>query len=108
MMEKNMSELVRVLAECHAACNYCFNACLEERDIQMMTKCIKQDKECAEICILTSSLVASNSNYSKEILELCMEACETCAAECGKHHYDHCQACAKACNKCAEVCKAYA
>ncbi len=107
-MERKMSSLVQALAECHAACNHCFNSCLEEKDVHMMTNCIKQDKECAEVCIMASSLVASNSGLTKEILHLCISACEMCANECKKHHYDHCQECAKACSECAEACRAYA
>jgi len=106
-MEKKVLYLVSVLANCKAMCNYCFNACLHEEDVKMMKDCIKLDKECAEICGLTLSLIASDSPFSKEILSLCSKACQKCADECKKHHYDHCQDCARACSQCAEACNEY-
>lgn len=106
-MDKHMYDLINELAECQAACNFCFNACLEEADVQMMTRCIKLDKDCSEICGLALSLVASDSEFSEDILELCIAACEACAEECKKHNYEHCQECAKACQKCAEACRNY-
>ncbi len=33
------------------------------------------------------------------------EACDRCAAECGKHQADHCKRCAEACRRCAEECR---
>lgn len=101
-------ELVQKLGLCQGACNYCFNACLNEKDVMMMKECIRLDKECAEICGLTMALVASSSKVSKEMLQLCAKACQNCADECKKHHNDHCQECAKVCQECAKACKEYA
>lgn len=55
-MDKKTLNLAYKLAYCQGLCNYCFNACLEEKDIQMMKDCIKYDKECAEICGTAFSL----------------------------------------------------
>lgn len=106
-MEKKEMYLTGVLANCQAMCNYCFDACLHEEDVKMMTKCIKLDKECAEICNLALSLLASNSSFTKEVLQLCITACTKCGEECKKHQNEHCQKCAKACEDCAEACKSY-
>jgi len=106
-MDKKTLELVNTLAECQAMCNYCFNACLGEKDVHMMVKCIKLDKECSEICGLTISSVSSDSSLAKEILKVCAKACQACADECKKHQVSHCQECAKACQKCADACKAF-
>lgn len=100
-------KLVSELAACIAKCNHCFKSCLEESEVQMMAKCIKLDKECAEICSLALSLVSSDSEFVKAILKVCAEACEKCGQECKKHAYPHCQECAKACESCAAVCRAY-
>lgn len=106
-MEKRQLYLVSVLANCQAMCNFCLDSCLKEEDVAMMKKCIKLDKECAEICGLTLSLVASNSPYTKEILSLCAKACRECADECKKHDHPHCQDCARACGQCTVACSEY-
>lgn len=106
-MEQGMDNLLHLLGSSKVACNYCFNACLQEKDVQMMTKCIKLDKDCAEMCGLALSFVASNSTFRNDVLRLCATICEACAEECGKFPEDHCQQCAKACQECAEACKAF-
>jgi len=108
-MEKKTTELTAALAHCVATCNYCFDACLQESDVKMMVQCIKLDKECAEICGLAISQVASGSSFTGDVLRLCIKACEDCADECAKHHHlDHCAVCAEVCRKCADACRNYA
>lgn len=107
-MERKMTDLSSTLAECVAMCNYCLNACLEEKDVHMMVRCIKLDKDCAEICETTLSFITSASAFTRDILQLCAAICKACAQECGKHPYQHCQDCANTCKKCADACEAYA
>lgn len=106
-MEIESLKLLEKICECQTTCKYCFNACLEEKDVHMMTRCIKLNVECAEVCGLTISSLAYESEFSAEVLKLCIHACEKCAEECGKHQYIHCIECAKACRECAEACQAY-
>lgn len=106
-MEHKTFEVKKHLADCYVLCNYCFNACLKEDDVKMLAKCIKLDKECGEICGVALSLVASDSEFKKEIVNFCIKACEACAAECRKHNHEHCRECAQSCEKCAEACRAY-
>lgn len=106
-MEKKMYEMISVLADCQAACNFCFHSCLEEAEVKMMARCIMLDRDCSEICGLTISMVASESEFATKALELCIAACDECARECRKHRYDHCEKCAEACEKCSEACREY-
>jgi len=106
-MEKKVMNLTNILGECQAACNYCFDMCLQEEDVKMMRKCIKLDKECSEICSVTLSMLASNSPFAKKIVKLCASICIKCADECKKHNNQHCKDCAKACQKCADACNTY-
>jgi hypothetical protein len=41
------------------------------------------------------------------VLRECIEICQRCADECGKHDHDHCQQCAEACRACVEACRSY-
>lgn len=106
-MEKNAIKLMEHIYDCQAMCKYCFNACLEEKDVHMMTRCIKLDVECAEICGMTASSVAYNGDFTREMLEICINACEMCASECRGHDKMHCIECAKACEECAKACRRY-
>ena len=98
-------QLIDALNKCVAKCNHCTTACLGEQDISMLVKCIELDIDCADICALTSGLIARGSKYSAYLLKACAEICTACATECDKHaHMEHCKLCAEACRKCAKEC----
>lgn len=73
----------------------------------MMTRCIRLDRDCAEICKLTASALARNSESARVLLQACADICRECGAECARHsHMDHCRQCAEACKACEEACRA--
>ncbi|HLG03593.1 MAG TPA: four-helix bundle copper-binding protein [Bacteroidia bacterium] len=99
-------KVMDALAQCAAECNHCATACLDEKDIMMLTRCIRLDIDCAEICSLAGGFVARGSESYKRVLKLCAEICEACAKECDTHtHMEHCSRCARACRDCADSCK---
>jgi hypothetical protein len=102
-MEHKM-ELIRKLAECAAACEYCMDSCLGEEDVRSMIDCIRTDRDCARMCTFVAGLVASNSPLAPRMLSECEQMCIICAEECEKHKMDHCQDCARECRECAELC----
>ena len=101
-------ELLQKLAQCAAACEMCADACLDEDNVKMMVHCIRLDRDCAKICMLAHSYVASHSSYSGTILQQCAEICRACGEECAKHETDHCKECARACKECEEACRSFA
>ncbi len=101
-------ELIKKLDICIAACNFCAASCLKEEHVQHMTSCIALDMDCAEVCRTTAVLLARDSKHGKHLLKECIELCDACAEECGRHEHAHCQACAKACRECADACRAAA
>lgn len=101
------SELINVLSDCVAHCNYCADACLEEENIKMMVDCIRMDRACAEVCSTTIKLLASGYSDVLGMVGYCYKTCLQCAEECALHDMQHCKDCAKACRACAEACKAY-
>jgi hypothetical protein len=101
-MENN--QILKELNACAALCNICYNACLNENDITLMARCIELNRECAEICQLSASVLARESENTDKFLMLCSEICESCAEECEKHAHEHCKKCAQVCRKCAEMC----
>ncbi|HLW14588.1 MAG TPA: four-helix bundle copper-binding protein [Flavobacteriaceae bacterium] len=101
------SKLMEALNNCIVHCNYCADACLDEKDVKMMINCIRTDRACAEICNTTLNLLSSNYADAKDMVAYCYKTCLKCAEECAKHDAKHCKDCAEACRKCAEACKAY-
>ena len=104
-MNQDIRSILNALNECANECNYCASACLDEENVQMLTKCIKLNLDCAVICQLASTLTARGSEHATHVMNECVEICEACAEECEKHaHMDHCRKCAEMCRACAEVC----
>ncbi len=102
--EKN-KQLLEALNNCAAECNHCATACLKEKDVKMLARCIRLDIDCAEICQLTAAYVARDAEHVNHLLKECADICEACAEECEKHsHMEHCRQCAEACRHCAEAC----
>ena len=105
-MKDNLEDhqILRELSACATLCNICYNACLNEKDVSMFARCIELDRECADLCLLTASVYARESENADKFLRLCAEICEACAAECAKHEHEHCQKCAHVCLTCAGMC----
>jgi hypothetical protein len=70
-----------------------------------MARCIALDMDCAAICRLAAGYMSRDSEFAKQLCQLCAQVCQTCGEECAKHRMDHCQACAQACKQCAEECR---
>lgn len=105
-MVKN-GELINALANCQVACENCYRACFDEPNIKKLEKCIRLDRDCADMCSLTMSFLARNSSEAETVVRTCAEICAACAEECEKHDHVHCKECADTCGDCEESCLAY-
>lgn len=85
----------------------CADAYLDEKNIKMMVRCIRLDRDCVKICHTTSIFVASDSDYSHQLINQCEEICRARAEECERYKMGHCQECARACRQCEEACKSF-
>lgn len=96
---------------CSLFCTSCADACVAEMkaDGMDMSQCIRNCLDCADICAATARLgvrrTAQNIEVLRAQIELCIKACETCAAECEGHDNEHCAWCAKMCRECADDCR---
>lgn len=105
MIPKKYQACIDACADCIVACKDASTEDLKEDDIEMMSRSIKLDHDCAAICILAMQSMASDSEFVKQICKLCVEVCTICADECDKYDYmEHCKICAEACRKCAIEC----
>ena len=98
-------KLTRHLLDCAITCNMCYNACLNEEDVTMMVRCIELDRECSDICSLTATILARDSENKERYLMICADICDACAEECSKHDHEHCRKCAEECKSCAKGCR---
>ncbi|RKL66300.1 four-helix bundle copper-binding protein [Salipaludibacillus neizhouensis] len=105
MPHEQYQTVIKTLHECMEACNHCYDACLKEDDIQMMSDCIRLDRECADICGYFEQALGRGTPFVSVLAGVCAQICEACGNECKKHDHDHCQKCAKACFECAEECR---
>lgn len=91
---------------CADCCDHCATACLKEKDVAYMGRCIALDLDCAAICRLAAGYMGRSSEFTRPICEACAYLCDACAEECIKYPTQHCQLTAEACRKCADACRA--
>ncbi len=90
---------------CAESCEFCATSCLREENIKSRVRCIQLDRDCANICLTTSTFMSWDSEYANQLCNTCADICEACAKECKTHQMDHCQKCAEACRRCAQECR---
>jgi hypothetical protein len=104
MTTQQYQKCIDACFECATECNQCAVACLEEKEVQNLTQCIRLDLECAVICRASAELMTTGSAYSAQVCELCAAICNACAEKCEQHAnmgMEHCRECAEACRACA-------
>jgi hypothetical protein len=90
---------------CVAACNHCASSCLQEKDAEQLTYCVRLNLECATLCRAAAEMMSYGSQHANAVCQICADICQQCAEECERHsHMDHCAQCALACRHCAEEC----
>jgi hypothetical protein len=105
--------LARCIEECFAcgqSCTACADACLGEPDVAELTRCIRLNLDCADVCEATGKILSRQTQAQtalvSAIVRVCVEACRNCADECERHaeHHEHCRVCAEACRRCEQAC----
>jgi hypothetical protein len=102
---------INALIMCSQACTACADACLSEDGVVDLTKTIRTNLDCADICEATARVLSRHTGYdaniSRSLLEACATACLACASECSMHAdmYEHCRICADACSQCEIACR---
>jgi uncharacterized membrane protein len=106
--------LARCIEECFAcaqSCVACADACLREQQVAELTRCIRLNLDCADICETTGRIVTRQTEPQPELVrtmvEACAAACRRCGEECERHaeHHEHCRVCAEACRRCEQACE---
>jgi hypothetical protein len=108
---EQLAVAIDALIDCSEACTACADACLSESMVAELTKCIRTNLDCADICATTARVLSRHTGYdaniSRTLLEACAMACRACAEECAMHAdmHEHCRVCAQACRECENACR---
>jgi len=100
---------IKTINGCAKICTICADACVGEKDPEL-TRCIRLNLDCADICGTTANLLSRQTKTDKVILceqlKACAEACNKCGLECEMHaeKYEHCRICAEICFGCENTC----
>jgi hypothetical protein len=96
---------------CTQTCTACADACLSEDMVADLTKCIRTNLDCADICDTTGRVLSRHTGYhanlTRAVVEACAAACKACGDECAGHAdmHEHCRLCAEACRRCEQACQ---
>lgn len=105
-----LSECITACGDCAQACAACADACLGEETVQHLTRCIRLNLDCADVCHALENMLSRQTHRAQHLLaaqiDTCRMACELCAEECERHQdeHEHCRVCAQACRNCQQSC----
>jgi hypothetical protein len=97
--------------DCSASCTACADDSLSEDDSREMTRVIRLNLDCADVCDTTRRIVIRQTtpgfHVIRAALETCVASCVACAEECDLHadHHEHCRLCAEVCRRCEQACR---
>ena len=104
-------ECIRACFDGAQACTACADACLGERQVQQLTRCIRLNLDCADVCETTGRVLSRQTAFepsaARALLQACAQICRVCGDECeqhGQHGMEHCRVCAEACRRCEQAC----
>jgi hypothetical protein len=106
-----LSRCIEACFDCSQSCTACADACLGERDVQTLVRCIRLNLDCADVCVTTGNLLTRQVEFepavAKAVVHACAEACRVCGDECERHaeHMEHCRVCADTCRECERACE---
>ncbi|WBB65239.1 four-helix bundle copper-binding protein [Micromonospora sp. WMMD812] len=106
-----LAAVIDTINACAQACTACADACLSEDMVVELTKCVRSDLDCADICTTTARVLSRHTGYdanvTRSMLEACAIACRSCGDECARHadRHPHCRVCAEACRDCERACQ---
>jgi hypothetical protein len=112
MDRKLLAECIDACVACAQACTACADSCLSEEMVTELTKCIRSDLDCADVCETTGRVLSRHTGYdanlTRSVLQACATACQSCGDECARHAdmHEHCRICAEVCRRCEQACNA--
>jgi hypothetical protein len=88
-----LARCIEVCVDCAQACTACADACVSEDIVQKLTKCIRSNLDCGDICDITERVLSRhagyNANITRAVLQACAQVCKTCGDVCEQHASKH-------------------
>ncbi len=109
--QDKLAACIEACNECAQPCTACADACLSEDMVAELTKCIRTNLDCADICATTGAVLSPHTGYdanvTRAVLEACATVCKACGDECEQHAsmHEHCKVCAESCRRCEQACR---
>ncbi|HEX3288908.1 MAG TPA: four-helix bundle copper-binding protein [Mycobacterium sp.] len=106
-----LSACIEACYDCSQTCTACADACLSEEMVAELTKCIRTNLDCADMCDTTGRILSRHTGYdanvTRAVLQACALACKACGDECARHAqmHEHCRVCAAECRLCEQACR---
>ena len=74
MAHEKYASCIEACQDCAAECEHCATACLQEDDVKMMERCIRLDRDCADMCSLAAQFMARDSEFAGEFCDCAAES----------------------------------
>jgi len=109
--EVSLVACIEACQSCSQSCSACADSCLSEDSVSDLTRCVRTNLDCADLCEVTARVLSRHTGYdakiTRSVLETCAAMCKACGDECTKHagHHEHCRVCADACRRCEQACR---
>ena len=95
------------------SCTSCADACVAEKGVGELRRCVRLNLDCADVCAATARVLSRQTDFepatARPLLEACALACRLCAEDCEWHaehmKMEHCRLCADACRRCERACE---
>lgn len=105
-----LAACVEACFDCAKACTACADACLSEQMVAELTRCIRVNLDCADVCDATGRVLSRHTGYdanvTRAVLQACAQACKSCGDQCDQHtRMRRCAVCAQACRRCEQACR---
>lgn len=107
-MTKINKALVNIANECTQHGDECIDHCIElfKSGDTTVARCAETVNEMIVMCHALAKMGTYQSDQLVAVAKICIDVCEVCAEECGKHSkHPQCKACEKSCLECIEECK---
>ena len=108
-IDQHRIDCIQACLDCARLWNTCGDDMIgmpHETEQDLMTRCIRLCRDCADICLLSAQWMGRTSAFAVRMCAWCAEVCELCAGLCEEQapHQALCGDCAAACRRCAELC----
>jgi len=84
-----LANCIEACFDCAQTCTACADACLSEQLVAELTRWIRVNLDCADVCDTPGRVLSRHTGYdanlTRAVLQACAQACKSCGDECDQH-----------------------